>query len=117
MNRTDVVSLERIEMTPFAVIVGEILQTRRSGYLTIIRGQLRNVLYWSQGELVLMTSASPHDSLADFLARRGVMTADRAFQLITDDPTEIVSRFHETGMFELSARQTYLREWLTSLFI
>jgi TolA-binding protein len=113
----DWVSLERIEITPFAVIVGEILQNRRSGHLTIVRGPLRNVLYWSQGELVLMTSVSPRDSLADFLARRGVMTADRAFQLVTDDPTDVVSRFHETGMMDLSTRQTLLREWITSLFI
>jgi TolA-binding protein len=113
----DRVSLERIEITPFAVIVGEILQNRRSGHLTIVRGPLRNVLYWSQGELVLMTSASPRDSLADFLARRGVITADRASQLVTDDPTDVVSRFHETGVMDLSTRQTLLREWITSLFI
>jgi tetratricopeptide (TPR) repeat protein len=113
----DRVSLERIEITPFAVIVGDILQNRRSGQLTIIRGALRDVLYWSQGELVLITSQSPQDSLADFLARRGVLTADRAFQLVTDDPTDVVSRFHEMGALDLSTRQTLLREWVTSLFI
>jgi tetratricopeptide (TPR) repeat protein len=113
----DRVSLERLEITPFAVIAGEILQNRRSGHLTIVRGPLRNVLYWSQGELVLMTSVSPHDSLADFLARRGVITADRASQLVTEDATDVVSKFHETGMLDLSTRQTLLREWITSLFI
>jgi tetratricopeptide (TPR) repeat protein len=117
MDRVDRVSLERIEITPFAVIVGDILQNRRSGELTIIRGALRDVMYWSQGELVLITSQSPQDSLADFLARRGVMTADRAFQLITDDSTDVVSRFHEMGVLDLSTRQTLLREWVTSLFI
>ena len=117
MDWVDRVSLERIEITPFAVIVGDILQNRGSGELTIIRGALRDVLYWSQGELVLITSQSPRDSLADFLARRGVLTADRAFQLETDDPTDVVSRFHEMGALDLSTRQTLLREWVTSLFI
>ena len=42
------VSLERIEITPFAVIVGDILQERRTGNLTVIRPPLRKVLYWSQ---------------------------------------------------------------------
>src|SRR6266849_9685047 len=106
MDWVDRVSLERIEITPFAVIVGDILQNRRSGQLTIIRGALRDVLYWSQGELVLITSQAPPDSLADFLARRGVMTADRAFQLVTDDPTDVVSRFHAMGALDLSTRQT-----------
>ena len=110
-------SLDRIEITPSAVIVGEILQNRRSGYLTIVRGALRNVLYWSQGELVLIVSAAPADSLAEFLVRRGVLTSDRAFQLAADDPTMVVSRFHETGVLDLSTRQTLLREWLTSIFI
>ena len=117
-ERSDVwLSLERIEITPFAVIAGEILQNRRSGYLTIIRGALRNVLYWSQGELVLIVSESPTDSLAEFLVRRNVLTSDRAFQLVADDPTDVVSRFHETGILDLSTRQTLLREWITSLFI
>jgi tetratricopeptide (TPR) repeat protein len=111
------VSLERIEITPFAVIAGEILQNRRTGHLTIIRGPLRDVLYWSHGELVLITSSSPNDSLGDFLVRRGVMTADRAFQIVADDPTDVVSKFHETGSLDLSTRQTLLREWLTSIFI
>ena len=52
-------SLERIEITPFAVIVGDILQARPTGNLTIIRPPVRKVLYWSQGELVLITSAAP----------------------------------------------------------
>ena len=51
-------SLERIEITPFAVMVGDVLQQRRTGHLTIVRAPLRKVLYWSQGELVLITSAA-----------------------------------------------------------
>ncbi|HET7707293.1 MAG TPA: DUF4388 domain-containing protein [Thermoanaerobaculia bacterium] len=110
-------SLERIEITPFAVIVGDILQNRRTGYLTIIKPPLRKVLYWSQGELVLITSAAPEDSLADFLVRRGIVPADRASQIATQDPTDAVARFHEAGVLELSWRQTLLREWVAAQFI
>ena len=99
-------SLERIEITPFAVIVGDILQNRRTGHLTIIRPPIRKVLYWSQGELVLVTSTSPEDSLAEFLVRRGVLANDRAAELASGDATGVVSRFHEAGLLELSWRQT-----------
>ena len=110
-------SLERIEITPFAVIAGDILQNRRTGYLTIIRPPIRKVLYWSQGELVLITSATPEDGLADFLVRRGAVAADRAFHLTADDPTDVVSKFHEAGLLDLSWRQTLLREWVAAQFI
>jgi len=111
------VSLERIEITPFAVIVGDILQQRRTGNLTVIRPPLRKVLYWSQGELVLISSAAPEDSLGDFLVRRGILPAERVAQILTDDPTDAVARFHESGLLELSWRQTLLREWLTAQFV
>lgn len=110
-------SLERIEITPFAVIVGDILQNRRSGHLAIIRPPLRKVLFWSQGELVLITSTAPEDSLGDFLVRRGVIPTDRAAQMTSEDPTEVVAKFHEAGLLELSWRQTLLREWLATQFV
>lgn len=110
-------SLERIEITPFAVIVGDILQHRRTGYLTIVRPPIRKTLYFSQGELVLITSATPEESLGEFLVRRGIVSADRAFQMLADDPTQAVARFHEAGLLELSWRQTLLREWVATLFI
>lgn len=110
-------SLERIEITPFAVIAGDILQERRTGYLTIIKAPLRKVLYWSQGELVLITSSAPEDSLSDFLVRRGIIPSDKAAAMMTDDPTDAVAKFHESGMLELSWRQTLLREWLAAQFV
>jgi TolA-binding protein len=110
-------SLDRIEITPFALIVGDLLQNRRTGFLTIIKPPLRKVLHWSQGELVLVTSASSEDSLADFLVRRGVITAEKAAQIVAEDPTDAVAKFHESGLLELAWRQTLLREWTTSLFI
>ena len=110
-------SLERIEITPFAVIVGDLHQERSTGYLTIIRAPIRKVLYWSQGELVLIISATPEDSLGDFLVRRGALSADRALQIATGDPNAMVTRFHELGGLDLSTRQTLLREWISSQFI
>ena len=110
-------SLERIEITPFAVIAGEILQQRRTGSLTIVHAPLRRNLYFAQGELALVTSTTPEDSLADFLVRRGVITADRALPLATADPLEAAAKFHESGLLDMSTRQTLLREWMTSLFI
>jgi curved DNA-binding protein CbpA len=111
------VSLERIEITPFAVIVGDILQHRLTGNLTIIRPPVRKVLYWSQGELVLITSAAPEDSLGELLVRRGAITPDRAFQMLTEDPTDVVAKFHEAGLLDLSQRQTLLREWTAQQFL
>ena len=110
-------SLERIEVTPFAVIAGEILQNRKTGYLSILRPPVRKVLYWSQGELVMAAATSPDDSLGSFLVRRGAIPADRALQLFGDDPNDVVARVHESGILDLSTRQTLLREWLTAQFI
>lgn len=110
-------SLERIEITPFAVIAGDILRNRRSGSLTVIRSSQRNVLFWSQGELVLIIPPTPEETLSHFLLRRGAVTRERAADIAGDDPINAVARFHETGTLDLSARQTLLREWLTGLFI
>ena len=112
------VSLERIEITPFAVIAGEILQHRRTGYLTILKGALRKVLYFSQGELIMSVSAAPEDSLPEFLVRRNVTTADDAARIFLGaDPNDAVGHLHEAGVMDLSARQTLLRDWLTSQVI
>ncbi|MGZ5473391.1 MAG: DUF4388 domain-containing protein [Thermoanaerobaculia bacterium] len=107
-------SLERIEITPFVVIAGEILQQRRTGYLTILKPPMRKVLYFSQGELILSASASPADSLGEFLVSRGSLGADAARELFGDDPNDAVAKLHEAGLLDLSARQTLLREWLTA---
>jgi len=111
------VSLERIEITPFAVIAGEILQNRKTGYLTLLKPPLRTVLYWSQGELVMAAPDATSDSLGDFLVRKGAVPPDRAAQLFGDDVNDVVARVHESGLLDMSTRQTLLREWLTSRFL
>ncbi len=110
-------NLERIEVTPFAVIAGEILQNRKTGHLTILKPPLRKVLYWSQGELVMAASAAAEDSLGNFLVRRGAVPEDRAAQLFGEDVNDIVARVHESGILDLSARQSLLREWLAMQLI
>ena len=110
-------NLERIEVTPFAAIVGDIVQGRRTGSLTIAHAPLRKTLYWSQGELALITSATPEDSLAEFVVRRGIIPGDRALALATADPTEAAAAFHESGLVDMSTRQTLLREWMTQQFV
>lgn len=110
-------SLERIEITPFAVIAGDLLQNRRTGHLTIVRNPLRKALYWSQGELVLITSSDPADSLAGYLVQRGAIPTDRAMLIGSADPREVVSRFHEVGGLDLSYRQSLLRDWIAAQFL
>jgi tetratricopeptide (TPR) repeat protein len=111
------VSLERIEITPFAAIAGEILQQRSTGYLTVLKTPMRRVLYWSQGELIMSVSAARDEALAEFLLRKGAISAEEARQLAGDDPNDAVARLHEAGLLDLSTRQTLLREWLMSHFI
>jgi tetratricopeptide (TPR) repeat protein len=109
--------LERVEITPFVVIAGEILQGRKTGYLTVVKPPLRKTLYWSQGELVLIASSAPEDSLGELLVRRGVMAADRVFTLLGADAVESVVKFHESGLLDLSSRQALLREWVIQQFV
>lgn len=106
-------SLERIEITPFVVVAGEILQHRRTGYLSILKGMLRKVLYFSQGELIMSVSAAPEDSLPHYLVRRGILTSEDAARFFGDDPNDAAGHLHEAGILDLSTRQTLLREWLT----
>ena len=107
-------SLERIEITPFVVVAGEILQHRRTGYLSILKGSLRRVLYFSQGELIMSVSAAPEDSLAEYLVRRGILQHEDAERIFGADPNDAVGHLHEAGIMDLSTRQTMLRDWLTA---
>ena len=110
-------SLERIEITPFAVIAGDVLQHRRSGSLTVVKPPQTRVLYWSQGELVMAASADPEDSLSNFLVQRRLLSAEHARDLIGDDPNDAVARLHESGLLDLSSRQTLMRDWLAAQFL
>jgi tetratricopeptide (TPR) repeat protein len=106
------VSLDRIEITPVVALVGEILQHRGTGYLTVLRPPARRILYWAHGDLVMFLSSEHGDSLPAFLVRHSVLSRDKAIELFGDDPTEAVAKFHEAGLLDLSSRQTLLRQWL-----
>lgn len=110
-------SLERIEITPFAVIAGDILQNRKTGQLTIVKASQRKVLHFSQGELVMAASSDAADSLADFLVRKNAVSADQGRALGDGSPMDAVARVHESGLMDLSTRQSLLREWLTAQFL
>jgi tetratricopeptide (TPR) repeat protein len=65
----------------------------------------------------MAASAAAEDSLGDFLVRRGAVPADRAAQLFAEDANDVVARVHESGVMDLSTRQSLLREWLTQQFL
>jgi len=111
------VSLERIEITPFAVVAGDVLQQRRSGTLTVVKAPQTRVLYWAQGELVMAASAAPEDSLQHFIVERGIISAERSDALFAGTENDAVNALHESGLLDHSARQTILREWLAAQFI
>lgn len=110
-------TLERIEITPFAVIVGDILQQRRTGRLSILQPPLHKVLHFVQGELVMLESARHEDSLADFLVRKGAIPVERGAAISAGAPLDAVALFHEAGVLDLSTRQTLLRDWLSHQFL
>lgn len=98
-------------------MVGDIVGNRSSGTLSVLHGKGRKTLYWAQGELVLAHSSLPEDSLSSFLVTKGIIKPEQAALLEPADPTEIVLRFFETEFVPPSARQSLLREWITSLTI
>jgi tetratricopeptide (TPR) repeat protein len=109
--------LQRVEVTPFPVIFGELVTQRRTGFLTIAKGTSRKVLYFSQGELVLAVSTDPQDLLGDFLVRRGLATPEQALELWSEDPTEAIAKFHQSPISEKVPTQALLREWTTSIVV
>ncbi|HXI14714.1 MAG TPA: hypothetical protein VNM92_19010 [Thermoanaerobaculia bacterium] len=109
-------SLERIEMTPISMIVGEVIRERRTGTLTVIRQAARKTLFWSQGELVLITSSNLDDSLASFAVARGVIDSQSAAGLLPPDPVDTVPVFRQAAGIDPATRQTLLRDWILSLW-
>lgn len=105
-------SLERIEVTPFAIVAGEILQHRRTGLLTVLAPTVRKSLYWVQGDLVMSVSPEPADSLAALLVKKGAIDLERQREVFGEEPHDAVARLHEAGLYDLSSRQNLLREWL-----
>lgn len=110
-------TLERLEITPFANLIGDVLTNRRTGTLTILRGPFRRTLHWVLGELVLIAPSAPEESLASFLVQRRAVPMERVAHFAADDPKDAVLRFNESGFRDPGTRQTLLREWMTALFL
>ncbi len=108
-------SLERLERTPFSTMAGEVIAGKKTGTLTVVDRTARRALFFSLGELVMVDSSSPEDSLADFLLRRSMIDHGAARQLAASDPTELVRNFHELELAAPASRQSLLREWVTSI--
>lgn len=108
-------SLERLEIAPFSTILGEIISDKKTGYLTVVHHGSRQILYWSLGELIMVTSDAPEDSLADLLVRRELVSAEDGRTLAERDPIELVLHFHEMELATPASRQSLLREWVASV--
>jgi tetratricopeptide (TPR) repeat protein len=107
-------SLHRIEVTPFAALLCDIVTGRRSGTLTVIREPVRKVTWWVDGELVLVSSNSLHDSIGSYLFRRRLINDIQALQMTPEDWADSVRLIHETDA-PLRNKDALLREWATGL--
>ncbi|HSN69614.1 MAG TPA: DUF4388 domain-containing protein, partial [Thermoanaerobaculia bacterium] len=108
-------SLERLERTPFSTIIGDIITGKKTGTLTVVDRAARRMLFFSLGELVMVHSSSPEESLADFLLRRSLIDHAAARQLAEADPADVVRRFHELELIAPASRQSLLRDWVSSV--
>lgn len=110
-------SLERIEITPFAALIGEMIVGKQSGTQIVARGAARTVLYWANGELVFATTHDVEDSLVSFLVRKNVIDGATAAQIAAGGAEEEASRFQEVPIDDPSRRQPLMREWLMTLVL
>jgi hypothetical protein len=108
-------SLERLERTPFASIIGDVIAEKRTGTLTILERSARRTLYFSLGELVMFDTSQPEESLADFLIRQEVIDHSQAHQLVEAAPTDLIRRFLELELTSPASRQSLLRDWVGTL--
>ncbi len=108
-------SLERLERTPFASIIGEVIAEKKTGTLTVLDRSARRSLFFSLGEIVMFDTSSPEESLADFLLRRGVIQQEQAHQLAAAAAPDLVRLFHELELAAPASRQSLLREWVGGL--
>lgn len=110
-------SLQRLELTPFSSLLAEIITEKKTGYLTVHAGGARRNIYWSLGEIVMVTSDAPEDSLADYLVRKELIDANAGRRLAESDPVELVLHFHDLELSTPSSRQSILREWVASIIV
>lgn len=110
-------SLERLEITPLSAILGEIITDKKTGRLTVLDHGNRKMLFWSLGELVMVGSDAPEDSLADLLVRRGMLGPEGGQTLAEASAQDLVLRFHDLELTNPGSRQSLLREWVTGVVV
>lgn len=110
-------SLERLELTPFPTLLGEMITERKTGFLTVHAGGARRNIYASLGEIVMVTSDALEDSLADYLVRKGLVEPEAGRQLAEKNPVDLVLHFHDMELSTPASRQSLLREWVASIIV
>jgi tetratricopeptide (TPR) repeat protein len=109
------VNLERLEVTPLPTLLGEVVQTRLSGFLTIVHPPRRTTVFFAQGMIVLAASNAPEDGFARFLEKFAILPPEQTRKYEVDDPRSLVPRVMETDGLEPAMKQPVLRDWLTSI--
>ncbi|MHB0971375.1 MAG: tetratricopeptide repeat protein [Thermoanaerobaculia bacterium] len=108
-------NLERLEVTPLPTLLGEVVQTRLSGFLTIVHPPRRTTVFFAQGMIVLAASNSADDSFARFLEKFAVLPPEQAQKYEVEDPRILVPHVMQTDGLEPATKQPLLRDWLTSV--
>lgn len=108
-------TLERLEITPFPNIIRDILQDRRSGVLTVVAGNERRLIHWAYGDLVLVESSRPGETLPHFLREKELISEAQARELEQAGSQNAALHFTEVNMVPSSVRHSLLREWISSI--
>ena len=109
-------TLERLEITPFPNIIRDVLLEKRSGVLTVVAGGTRRLIHWAYGDLVLIESSHPDETLRSFLLKKGMISEQQAKELGEVGSRNVALHFTEVEMVPSSDRHSALREWITTVF-
>jgi tetratricopeptide (TPR) repeat protein len=111
------VNLERLDVKPLPTLLGEIVQTRLNGYLTVVHPPLRTNIYVAQGVVVLALSNTPESNFASFLEKFRILPPEDARRYEAEDPREIVRHVMQTAGLEPAMKQPLLRDWLATILM
>lgn len=106
--------LHRLEVDPLTQAIGEILQNRSSGCLTVIASHIQRRIHWAYGEIALIESDKPLETLPHFLFNRGIIDEEQRGELEQFDSKNVALQFTESELVETTERLHLLREWISS---
>lgn len=109
-------TLQRLEVTPFPIVVADIVTSNRTGTLLIAHGAQRTAIDWVNGELVLIRPSDAGRSFGAWLFHKQLIDEPTGRTIAAYPSPSIVRRFHETGSFDSGRRNSYLREWTRAVF-